>query len=106
MPILRPGLSGREVVEDAKTEVLAVIRRRMMQLREVGAFDGLREPTLKALSEGGNSCFVHRMHGIDHILCFSSSSSAYGSGETQDAAATESVTCRYPSQNAKCCNCH
>lgn len=61
IPVLRPGLSGREVVEDAKTEVLAVIRRRIMQLREVGAFDGLREPTLRELSEGDDPCFVHRL---------------------------------------------
>jgi hypothetical protein len=44
--------SGREAVEELKTKVLAVIKRRWLQMRPVGSFDSLQDTTLKDLSEG------------------------------------------------------
>jgi hypothetical protein len=40
------------VVEDTRAKILAVIQRRWLQMRPVGAFDELEEWALREISEG------------------------------------------------------
>ena len=50
--ILKPRSLNRQQIEQAKDGVLEHIRRRWMQIRDAGGFDGLENWSLKEISDG------------------------------------------------------
>jgi hypothetical protein len=52
LPLLPIGSNSREAVEETRTKMLAVIKRRWLQMRPVGAFDQIEDWSLREISEG------------------------------------------------------
>lgn len=67
-PLLSVDSNGREVVEDTKAKLLQVIKRRWLQMRPVGAFDGLEEWALREISEGKATVHVLKDDDAVHLL--------------------------------------
>lgn len=51
-PALAPGSENRLLLERTRVEVVKHIRRRWMQIREKGGFEGLEAWALKEISDG------------------------------------------------------
>ncbi|KAJ9103386.1 hypothetical protein QFC19_004485 [Naganishia cerealis] len=95
--------SGRHAIERTKREVLAVIKRRWLQMKPLASFDGLEDGTLKEISQGKCShCLLWRFEASIAIRRAPASGkiNSTSSGVSQDPTTSKQDLTTRPSASA------